>query len=199
MLKKLFITNKKVAALFLVIIVCIISFPFFLYTVHYRLSVTAPITNKIAKSGETVEFNITFELEGGNSVKVIEITDIDKVGDWNIGYGGRTIRISPDSIKNVTITVNIPEDAENFKRYSFEFDLRGDYYMENLRFRVTVDNHEPPLTDRYAGSIRGMEGGSDLGLSPFVFIPEAIIIICVILLFIFVRKARSNEKQNQPP
>ena len=123
MLRKLLFTDKKVAVLFLVIIVCIISFPFFLYTVHYELIVIAPITNKIAKSGETVEFYIIFDLEGGNTVKVIEITNIDKEGDWNIGYGGRTIRVSPDSVKNVTITVNIPEDAEDFDQYYFEFDF----------------------------------------------------------------------------
>ena len=71
--------------------------------------------------------------------------------------------------------------------------------MEDLKFRVTVDNYEPPRADSYAGSHWGMEGGSDLGISPFVFIPEMIIVICVILLFIFVRKSRSNEKQIQSP
>lgn len=189
--------DKKVLGLIIVIIVCIISIPFFTYSVPYELNRTVPNTGRTGKAGETVEFIIIFEQIGGNSDKVIEITNIDKVGDWDVISGGRTVIVHPDSFYNVTISVNIPEDANNWDEYYFDYELQGDY-QDNGRLTVVVDNNDPPELNTHFGSSRGMQGSSDLALSPFVFILEAIIVSCVILLFIFVKKSKDNEKESEP-
>ena len=189
----IYFKDKKVLGLIIVIIVCLISIPFFTYTVPYELNKTVPYANRAVKAGETVEFNIIFEQIGGNADKVIKITNIDQVGDWDVKSGGRTVIVHPDSFNNVTITVNIPEDAKNWDEYYFDYELQGDC-QDNGRLRVTVDNHEPSELDPYFGSSRSMQGSSDLALSPFVFILEAIIVICIILLFVFVKKGQPNKK-----
>jgi hypothetical protein len=185
--------DKKVLGLIIIIIVCLISIPFFTYSVPYELHRTSQYKGKDAKAGETVNFQIIFSQVGGNSDKVIRIIETGKVGDWRIENNEKTIIVPPDSTRNITITITVPEDAQTRDEYYYEYELQGGYQDQD-DFRVNVDNTDSYSGDPYFGSSRGMQGSSDLALSPFVFILEAIIVICIILLFVFVKKGQPNKK-----
>lgn len=195
---KLFFKDKKILPLILIIIICIVITPFFVNPVNSDLWVSLPQNNKIGKAGETVEFNLTYTHDGGEYDKVIEITNIDKIGDWSIGSGGRTVTLPPDSRRTVIISVNIPENASNNDYYYFNFDLRGDFHRNDREFTVTVDNRDPPKIYVSHDSSNSGVGATDFALTPFVFIPEVIIVICVILLFVFAKKSKSDEMESEP-
>lgn len=205
MLKKLYVKDKKIVILIVIIIACLISIPFFLYRSPYELIVTSPTNNKIGKSGEVIEFKLIFEQKGGISDRQYEISNIETVGDWEINIDGTSIRVPPNSVKEIYFIINIPDNGENGEKLYIRFDLtdrmseqQGDHYLSGVIFTVRIDNRDPPEIEIDEGYLRESYSSYNLRLSPFVFIPVAMIVICVIILFILI-KVQTDKKQSEFP
>ncbi len=120
MLEKLYNSQRKVAVILVILLITFILLPNFLYT-QYELYDNIHSNRTIARAGETVEFEWSFEQVGGIE-RHYEIRDIEIFGgEWDISIDGNQFSVPPDSTVTILITVIIPEDAENEERFHLQF------------------------------------------------------------------------------
>jgi hypothetical protein len=166
-------------------IICVISLPFFIYPVPYELNVEHPHTRKSGEAGETVEFKIDFQMEGGHTTRVINLETRDETGNWEIEPKDTSFQLEPDSSWEIIIKCHIPEDTRSNTAYWIEYRFNGDYGTNGRQLSVIVRDSRFPVTDGREQS--SSKSGNDLGLSPLVFIPESIIVASAVLLIVLIK------------
>jgi hypothetical protein len=92
--------DKKIITFIVIIVICIVSIPFFLYLITYKLIALSPINTKISKTVETIKFIVTFGMKCGIFERHIDLDNIEKEGDWDF-------IIDKPSIYNSQILLNI--------------------------------------------------------------------------------------------
>jgi hypothetical protein len=83
-------------------------------------------------------------------------------------------------------------NATEGEEYSLEYEFQSVIDTHSDDLEVTVDSFGsifPPVI-RGGGGV-GMRG-TDPGLTYFVFIPEVIVVVCVIMIFIIARKDKRS-------
>jgi hypothetical protein len=169
-----------------------VSIPFFMRGVPYDIDVDYPTSHVNARPGDIVNFFLVMDMDGGNYNRIINIQIIRSEGDWEVIPDDRSIILAPDSRREVIFRCTIPMNATEGEEYSLEYEFQSVIDTHSDDLEVTVDSFGsifPPVI-RGGGGV-GMRG-TDPGLTYFVFIPEVIVVVCVIMIFIIARKDKRS-------
>ncbi len=191
--KKLpFFMDKRIRPLIFIIIVCIVSIPFFARGVPYDFDVDYPSSHVNARPGDVVDFVIVMNLEGGNFNRHIIIYILGSKGDWELIPDQSSIIVVPDSRREITFRCTVSVNATEGEEYTLEYQFKSGLNTHTDDLTVTVDStgfiHQPVVG---GGGGLGVTG-TDPGITYLVFIPEAILVVCVIIIFIIVGKDRKS-------
>jgi hypothetical protein len=192
-------SDKRLKSITIVLIICIISIPFFVSITPYTIYIDHPYDRKKGAAGDTIEFTINLEMEGGHYIRDINIHTSNGVGVWEMEPKDTSFSLEPDSTYDIILRCHIPEDAQDNDEYGINYNFDGDFVFSSRHLLVLVDNDREDSYLIGGGSSRGGRSANDLGLSPLVFIPEAIIVICLILLLILIKNNQNKlDKKEQP-
>jgi hypothetical protein len=190
-------SNQWVRLTVIIIVICIISIPFFIYSVPYEIRLYEPHFQGWGRAGGTVEFQVRFEMIGGNRDRIVEINIHDSDGEWEIVPNENPFTINPDSTKVISLICHIPIDAHDGEGYFIMYDLDGDYDSSNEELIVNVENSREHDTVISSNDWSEYESGGDYALSSLVFIPEVIIVVGIIVLQILIRKEKNKVVEKE--
>jgi hypothetical protein len=187
-----FFMDKRIRPLIFIIIVCIVSIPFFARGVPYDFDIDYPSSHVDARPGDIVNFVLVLNLEGGNFNRHIIIYILETEGDWEVIPEESSIIVAPDSRREITFRCTVSVNATEGEVYTLEYLFKSGLNTHTDDLEVTVDSmgfiHQPVVG---GGGGLGVSG-TDPGVTYLVFIPEAILVVCVIIIFIIVRKDKNS-------
>jgi hypothetical protein len=154
------------------------------------------------RAGETVNFSLIFEQDGGFFDEHFEMVDIEEEGNWEVSLKGTSIYVPANSKKEITFIIHVPDNAEDGDRYHYGFALIPkpvEHSYEWWSFSVYVNNSVSGEVSNGGGAFHRTEGGT-FQLPPLVIIPAVIIVICLLLLMkingYFTRKEKGTENND---